>query len=217
MIVLATRDDEARRRWRAALASGAIVREVDDRRALGRALAASPARVVLLDLALPGVGDVRAIASLARQHPTARLIALSPRPSEREGIGILRAGAHGYCARDVDTALLGKAVAVVQHGEVWASRALFARLVEELAAAARRRPPGEAARAARRLGALTRREYEIARGVGGGAANKEIAQRLGVTERTVKAHLTAIFRKLGVGDRLRLALLLNGLSAPPPG
>src|SRR5439155_25689548 len=98
-------------------------------------------------------------------------------------------------------------------GELWASRALIARLVAELSARHRLREPalGHGA-GAERLTALTEREREIALLVGGGAANKEIAAHLGVTERTVKAHLTAIFRKIGVNDRLRLALLLNGVS-----
>jgi two-component system NarL family response regulator len=68
-----------------------------------------------------------------------------------------------------------------------------------------------------RLVYLTHREREIAALVAHGGSNKQIARRLAITERTVKAHLTEVFRKLGVADRLRLALLLVGtFDAPPP-
>jgi DNA-binding NarL/FixJ family response regulator len=98
-------------------------------------------------------------------------------------------------------------VAVVQKGEVWIGRALVARIVDELGGAAVA-PNGHLSGAS--VSSLTSREREIAALVAAGGANKEIASQLGVSERTVKAHLTAAFRKLGVTDRLRLALFLNG-------
>jgi DNA-binding NarL/FixJ family response regulator len=205
MILLASPNSAARRRWREAL--GVPVHEVDGERALVRAMTERALRVVLLDLALGLRGGVAAIARLVRRHPGVALIVVAAHTTEREGVAVLRAGARGYCRRDLDAALLRKAVDVVQRGEVWASRILIARLVEALGAAMRE-PQHEAV--SERLPALTARERETALLVGAGAANKEIAHRLGVTERTVKAHLTAIFRKLGVTDRLRLAIALNG-------
>ena len=67
---------------------------------------------------------------------------------------------------------------------------------------------------ARRFDFLAPRERQIALLVGSGANNKEIAERLGISESTVKAHLTSVFRKLGVPDRLRLALLVRRQRAP---
>ena len=64
------------------------------------------------------------------------------------------------------------------------------------------------------LANLTRREYEIATLVGNGESNKQIARRLDITERTVKAHLTEVFRKLDVADRLKLALIVKGSMTP---
>jgi DNA-binding NarL/FixJ family response regulator len=64
----------------------------------------------------------------------------------------------------------------------------------------------------RSLETLTRREYQVGSLISCGASNREIAQKLQVAERTVKAHVTAIFRKLGVSDRVRLALLMTGKS-----
>jgi DNA-binding NarL/FixJ family response regulator len=207
VVVLASSNPAVRRRWREALGDG--VRDVDSPQRLGREIADSHARLVLLDLAFGLRGGAAGIAALVAAQPSCVVIAATARPTESEGVAVLRAGARGYCDRDLDPALLRKAVEVVQRGEVWASRVLIARLVEELAAAITR-PATAASPAGVRLDALTAREQQIALLVGAGAANKEIGHRLGVTERTVKAHLTAIFRKLGVTDRLRLALALNG-------
>ncbi|PYM11921.1 MAG: DNA-binding response regulator [Candidatus Rokuibacteriota bacterium] len=206
MILLASASVATRRRWRRGLAHHAT-REAHDRGQLERAMTQFTPGSVLLDVSLPGLRGPGDIAGLQRLSAASRIIVLAEAPSDSEGLAAFRAGAHGYCHRDLDPALVEKAVASVQKGELWASRGLIARLVAELSAPA----PHNGANGSR-LSALTGRERETAVLVGGGAANKEIAVHLGVTERTVKAHLTAIFRKTGVNDRLRLALLLNGVS-----
>jgi DNA-binding NarL/FixJ family response regulator len=203
MILLASSTAAVRRRWRSGLTRFAL-REARDGTRLAAMLSALTPSVVLVDVALLGARGAADIATLRRLSPATRVILVSEAPAEREGLTAFRAGARGYCHRDLDPALLPKAIEVVQKGEIWAGRALIARLVEELGTAHPR--PGNGAR----VHALTAREREIAGWVAAGAANKEIADRLGVTQRTVKAHLTAIFRKLGVTDRLRLALYLNG-------
>jgi DNA-binding NarL/FixJ family response regulator len=119
----------------------------------------------------------------------------------------LKAGARGYCDRNIDPQLLRKVVDRIHDGEIWAERKLIPRLLEEYASHpephAGTRPKSDS-----RLRLLTPREREIAFLIGGGASNKEIASRLRVGEGTVKAHLTAIFRKLGFSDRLQLGLFL---------
>jgi DNA-binding NarL/FixJ family response regulator len=209
LILIAGATRETRRRWRAAL-TGLPVREVDDARTLAHAVTRLRPQVVLLDLSLRGLSGVDGVPAIQRASARSRLLLLTPRPNVREAVAGLRAGARGYASRTLDPALLRKAVDVVQKGEVWVGRALVARLVDELGGRGAS-PNGDAVGSALlRLTALTPREHEIALLVAGGGANKEIASELGVVERTVKAHLTAIFRKLGVSDRLRLALLLNG-------
>ena len=214
MILVAAATRDLRRRWRAAL-TGVPAREVDDARALAQAVGRLRPEVVLLDLSLPGLGGVEGVPAIQRASPQSRLLLLTRKPNIREAVAGLRAGARGYSSRALDSTLLRKAVAVVQKGEVWVGRALVARLVDELGGRGTS-PNGDlVGTASVRLSALTPREHEIALLVAGGGANKEIASQLGVVERTVKAHLTAIFRKLGVSDRLRLALLMNG-AAPSP-
>src|SRR6266545_1634209 len=94
----------------------------------------------------------------------------------------------------------------VHDGEIWAERKLIARLLEEYAS--RGNELEQNRKSDRRLAPLTPREREIAFLIGAGASNKEIASRLRVGQGTVKAHLTAIFRKLGFSDRLQLGLFL---------
>ncbi|HEY6043845.1 MAG TPA: response regulator transcription factor, partial [Nitrosospira sp.] len=114
---------------------------------------------------------------------------------------------------DIEPERLKAVVEAVQQGELWIRRSLSWRLLNELVMMTReknqiKRAVGEL------LANLTRREYEIATLVGNGESNKQIARRLAITERTVKAHLTEVFRKLEVADRLKLALIVKGSVAP---
>jgi DNA-binding NarL/FixJ family response regulator len=206
-VLIATGDPELRGRWRGVLHGPYPVRDVSARDCLERTIATLNPDVLLLDLDLLGVGgigDGPIIRALARDT---RVVTLSGVPNEREGIRVLKAGARGYCHRSVDPQLLRKIVDRIHDGEIWAERKLIPRLLEEYASHPGERPETEF-KTDGRLRLLTPREREIAFLIGGGASNKEIARRLRVGEGTVKAHLTAIFRKLGFSDRLQLGLFL---------
>ena len=102
-----------------------------------------------------------------------------------------------------------RVVVAVQQGELWIRRSITPRLLDELGVM---RHNFQTSRAdVGRLAELTQREREIAAHVGNGESNKQIARQLSITERTVKAHLSEIFRKLGIADRLKLALQVRGL------
>src|SRR6266550_1851533 len=124
------------------------------------------------------------------------------RATARRSSGSSHGSPRGYCSRKSEPALLRTAVERVRGGEIWVGRSVTGHLLEELAAVSRPRAPD----AAKRLAGLTRRERELVALVAAGASNKEIAERLSIAERTVKAHLTSIFRKLGVSSRLHLAV-----------
>jgi two-component system nitrate/nitrite response regulator NarL len=217
MILIASPSSVVRARWRQGLHSSAgAVHEVAERAALEQSLGTLRPAVLLLDLNLPGFEGAADLAALQARSPASKLIAMASEPNEEEGLAMLLGGARGYCHKGLDGSLLRKAVDVVQKGEIWAGRTLTAQLLEELTARIEAQQRTVSSRTAARLERLTRREREIALLVGGGASNKEIGSKLGVTERTVKAHLTSIFRKVGVSDRLRLALFVNDHD-PTPG
>ena len=161
---------------------------------------------------MDGVPGLRAL------QPATKIIVLADHPDEREGLVALKIGAQGYCDRAIAPALLCKALEAVHNGEVWVGRKLTSHLLDELSALTEelgdRASPGDLDR---RLEGLTPRERAIVAELSAGASNKEIAQKFAVTERTVKAHLTAVFRKLGISGRLQVALFMlePSRSAPP--
>lgn len=207
MLILASANDALRQRWRAA--PDEDFQEVTNATELAGALRATPSALVLLHLALPGLGGVDGIGALREAWPDAPLLVLSDLPAEQEGRALMRHGIRGYANAHINARLLAKAVRVIRQGEVWVGRRLMQHLIEELTHQEAPHPS---------LDTLTPREREVAELVATGLCNKRVAQRLAVSERTVKAHMTSILQKTGAGDRLVLALLVkgHGLHGKPP-
>jgi len=206
VILIASPWADSRRRWRRGLADRFKVEEVGTYPNLEASIARFEPDALILDVSLlpiDGIGAVR------RWSLVTKVLLVGGTSDETEVLSVWRAGAKGYCQRDSDPSLLRKAVDMVQNGEVWIGGRLAASLLEEprLVDSQRRSPTGPPSGS---LDGLTSRECEVARLVGGGARNKEIASELRITEATVKAHLTAVFRKLALSDRLHLGLLLAG-------
>jgi DNA-binding NarL/FixJ family response regulator len=123
---------------------------------------------------------------------------------------LFKAGVHGFCSHDISTALLDKAVQLVLEGEYWIQRKLITQVISEIARDVDTivtRPDGPDDSL---ISTLTPREMQVARMVHLGGNNKMIARELDISERTVKAHLSAIFRKLDIQNRLHLALFFSG-------
>jgi DNA-binding NarL/FixJ family response regulator len=137
-----------------------------------------------------------------------RVIALHDEPSDENGLAALSTGATGYANAHATPQLLHTIESVVRSDGLWVGEALLNRLLRTLAAVppAPLAPPPESHPA---LVKLSEREREVALKVARGESNKEIARDLDLAERTVKAHLSAVFDKLGVRDRLQLAILLK--------
>ena len=127
-------------------------------------------------------------------------------------MALFKSGAHGFIAASISPPMLVKAVRSVSKGEVWVPRKLITRLISELAKGAvsseRRKDPATR----KSMSRLTPRELEVAQMVHSGGNNKMIARELAISERTVKAHLSAIFSKLNIENRLHLALFFNQVS-----
>jgi DNA-binding NarL/FixJ family response regulator len=114
----------------------------------------------------------------------------------------------GYCHAFADVATLRQVRQVVEAGQVWVGVTLMRRLVQSAAQAAPQAPKLDASWA----NELTEREHEIAIFAANGASNIEIARNCNISERTVKAHLSAVFAKLNLTDRLQLALRVHGIN-----
>ena len=166
-------------------------------------------RADLFWLVLPYEGDVVPLINRWRKIAgKSALVALSDEPRDEEGVIALQAGASGYCNGYASPEVLRQVALTVGEGGVWLGQSLLQRLVR--AAAQQVQHPPLVPDSWKAL--LTEREVAVALAVATGASNKEIADSLGITERTVKAHLSSAFEKLQVRDRLQLTLLVNGLS-----
>ena len=156
------------------------------------------------------------LAALRKSVGAAAVIVLANHPDNQEALALFSAGARGYCNAHATAANLRQVANVVQAGGLWIGEALMQRLLASTQAAMSRLavvdlPPHGAPRASEdRLAVLTAREREVARTIASGSSNKEIARQLGITERTVKAHVSSVFQKLNARDRLHLALIVNG-------
>jgi len=200
---------EALPRWLQAFPSAAVSRPED----AVKTLPASALVWLRLDEARPALDQ---LAALRKRVGAVRVIVLSDVPDSEEALTMFSAGARGYCNAHATGGNLRQVANVVQAGGLWIGEALMQRLLASTQAAMVRMPIvklplDEPARvSAERLSTLTRREQEVARAVAGGASNKEVARQLGITERTVKAHVGSVFQKLKARDRLHLALIING-------
>lgn len=177
---------------------------------LKRSMTNSRPAVLLLDLDLPQMGKVRGVPAIQRLCLSTRIILFTSVHDEKEGISALKCGAKGYCKKEIDPSQLRKAVEVVLKGEVWVRRKTICRLLAEVCSFSETGQKDCPPLAEVYLQYLTPRERHVALLVGEGAANKEIASRINISERTVKAHLTSIFQKLQISDRLRLGLFVAG-------
>jgi DNA-binding NarL/FixJ family response regulator len=211
VILLASASSELLRSWTQGLEGFSVATAVSDLDALLVAMARTRPEVLMLDVDLPELDGARGTARLMKLNSATKIIALGGEPCDIRELGLFRIGVRGCCRNDIDPRLLPSIVVAIQQGELWIRRTLTPRLLDELGARIRADSEGRRAAMAR-LADLTRREREIAQLIGNGESNKQIARELTITESTVKAHLTEIFRKVGITDRLKLALLVVELS-----
>jgi DNA-binding NarL/FixJ family response regulator len=209
--VIASSSVSLRRKWNRCLGDRFVIHEVSDRIALEQSVEKLRPSVLLLDAALPRSRGVRNLGTIQRLGRFTKLILFSKTLNEREGVAALKVGVKGYLSPSIKPALLSSAVQKVSRGEIWVGRNLIPSLIDELVLLGQHQTQSSPA-TTEGLATLTPRQLEIAGRVKNGASNKEIGNTLKISEKTVKAHLTEVFRKLDVSGRFELALLLIGQS-----
>ena len=149
--------------------------------------------VALMDLSMPGMGGVEATRRITEQAPGVQVVVLTSFMERERIVDALNAGAIGYMLKDAEPEELIRGIHAAARGE----SPLDPRAARAMLAAQRTPSP---------LDALSEREREVLALVAEGLPNKQIARRLEITEKTVKAHLTSIFRAIGVNDRMQAGL-----------
>lgn len=134
-----------------------------------------------------------------------RVLVLSEHPSDEEGQMVLAKGASGYAHSHLSVEALSRILKSVDDGAIWMGRSLLQKLLRDIDD---RLPPSRTNEWAL---SLSQREAEVAQLAALGHSNAEMAKLLNITERTVRAHLSAIFEKFNVSDRLQLALKVHGI------
>lgn len=147
--------------------------------------------VVLMDVSMPGLSGIETTRRLCDRRPGASVVMLTASTDRSQVLDALDAGAVGYLIKDADPITLVDGLRAAANGDA----PLDARAAKVLLDRRKRHTPS-----------LTRREAEVLQLVGEGLANKAIARRLGISEKTVKAHLTSVFAQLDVSDRTQAAL-----------
>jgi DNA-binding NarL/FixJ family response regulator len=170
-----------------------VVGDVGDGQEAIDLVAARDPEVVLMDLSMPGMDGVEATRRIARSGARARVVVLTSFSDRQRILDALEAGAVGYLLKDAEPDEVLRAVRAAARGD-WPMDPRATRLLLSNA------------EAVGPTSSLTVREREVLALVAEGLANKGIARRLGIAERTVKAHLTRIYEQIGVGDRTQAAL-----------
>jgi len=153
--------------------------------------------VILMDLLMPGVDGIEATRQITSRQPKARILVLTSFAADNKVFPAIKAGALGYLLKDSSPDELVRAIRQVQRGEPSLHPTIARKLLQEIARPAEREPAPEA---------LTTRELEVVQLIAQGLSNQEIADRISVSESTVRAHVSRILGKLHLASRTQAAL-----------
>jgi NarL family two-component system response regulator LiaR len=176
-----------------------VLGEADSGTAAAAFVTAHPPDVVLMDLIMPGMDGVEATRQVKRLSPRSQVIVLTSYHEDEHIFPALRAGALSYLLKDVNPQELADAVRKAARGEAVMHSRVAARVIQEL--------HGAAHDPANPFTDLSEREIEVLRLIADGMSNADIAERLVISEKTVKSHVSNILSKLHVVDRTQAAVL----------
>ncbi|MGW8226899.1 MAG: response regulator [Anaerolineales bacterium] len=159
-----------------------------------RIVAAHEPDIVLLDLEMPGMDGLEVLKNLRRDHPKIKVIVFTAFDTDEQIVGAVKAGAKGYLLKGAPSQDLFEAIRTVSKGGSLLQPVVASKLIEHVSGESDLRRLEETV-------SLTERERQVLGQLALGKTNKEIAQELVITERTVKFHVSSIFSKLGVSNR----------------
>ncbi|MFB9321685.1 response regulator transcription factor [Cryptosporangium minutisporangium] len=183
-----------------------VVGEAADGTEVNAAVSALAPDVVLMDIRMPRLDGLAATEALRRRPNPPEVIVLTTFDADEYILRALRAGAGGFLLKDTPPAEIVRAIRAVADGEPMLSPTITRQLIAHVAEGG---VDARKARAAELLGQLSPRELEVAEAVGRGASNAEIAGELFMSVATVKAHVSRILTRLGLNNRVQLALLAH--------
>lgn len=207
LILLACRRPEQYREWCQDLRRLYPIQDVTEQTCLVRTVQCHKPIVLLLENESFRPLDLSTIAGIRKVSPLTKIVIIANGIPDH-AVLLLEAGVAGFLPPTATPGLVRKAIERLQDGEIWVPRDVACRVLDRLLALKSWQGSLGTAMREQALAALTPREQEIAELVGEGSSNKEIAHRLVIADRTVKAHLSSIFRKLDLPDRLHLAIFM---------
>jgi DNA-binding NarL/FixJ family response regulator len=160
--------------------------------------------LILLDLSMPGVHGVSGLLYLRAQHPEVPVVIVSASDDAATIRQCLDCGASGFIPKSQPVERIREAIRCIIGGEIWLPPDV------DLTGA----PQGESAELVSRLSTLTPQQVRVLMMLGEGLLNKQIAFKLGVSEATIKAHVSAILQKLGVDSRTQAVIAINRIATP---
>jgi len=155
---------------------------------------------VVLMTSSRGAAFYSAMSGLKAVRPSVRIIVTGPGGNDEDILRAIAAGAKGYIPEDASPAEFKQAIRLVHGGEVWAPRRVLANFIERVTASATRQIKPRDGQM------LSRRQRQVLGLLAVGSSNREIAKDLGLTERTVKAHVAGLLRKIGAPNRIALSV-----------
>ena len=177
----------------------------DGMEAIDKIVQAAP-DVVLLDLKMPRVDGLTVLRSIQTRVPQCKVILFTSTDNKEDFVEAMKLGCCGILQKDASVSMIEKSIHKVHQGEIWLDSNTTAAVFRSFAAPSEYQPVQINGKMARERAQLSQREREIIVLIAQGYKNKEIAEKMFITEQTVKNHLHNVFDKLGVSDRLELAL-----------